>query len=135
MQTRSVKCPNCSAPLALELGQVETGCEFCGSRLRFVPGQEELEVVRTREEMKRRERVAVQQIILEQKLRQEEAERWREMAGRVAIRALPVVGEAAGKALFRSAVGRGQGCLGCGCGLVVVFLTGLAAVATALASR
>ena len=53
-------CPNCSAPLAVELGQVEVLCEFCDSRLRLIPGRDELAVVRTREEMKYRERVAVQ---------------------------------------------------------------------------
>ena len=85
MQTVAHDCPNCSAPLKVPLGEVETGCEYCGSRLKLLPGESELAVVRTREEMKRRERVEVQRLILEQKLRQEELARWRETAGKVAI--------------------------------------------------
>jgi hypothetical protein len=97
--------------LQVELGETELHCPFCASLLRFVPGQEELAVVRTREEMKYRERVAVQKAILEKQLRQEELARWRATAARVAIASLPVIGEAAGKAAFRMALRRG----GCGC--------------------
>jgi len=49
LKTVSLGCPNCSAPLSVPLGEVETGCEFCGSELRLLPGEQELEVVRTRE--------------------------------------------------------------------------------------
>jgi hypothetical protein len=80
----------------------------------MLPEGAELEVVRTREEMKRRERVDVQRLILQKRLQEEEAERWRQAAGRVAIAALPVVGDVAGRALFGAAMRRG-GCLGCGC--------------------
>jgi uncharacterized Zn finger protein (UPF0148 family) len=108
-------CSNCSAPLEVELGQVEVFCEFCDSQLRIVPGEDELAVVRTREEMKYRERVAVQKAILRQRLEREEAERWRQTAAKVAIAALPVVGRSAGRGLFNAALQRGGGCLGCGC--------------------
>lgn len=122
-------CPNCGAPLAVPLGETEVACEYCSSLLRFVPGAEELEVVRTREEMKYRERVAVRKQILRNQLHQEEMDRWRQTAAKVAISALPVVGEAAGNALFRSALRRGGGCFGCGClGLVaglIALLAGL----------
>ena len=128
MQTIAIDCPNCSAPLPVPYGETETGCEFCGSRLRHVPGATELEVVRTREDMKRRERVEVQRIILEQRLRQEEAARWRELAGKVAISALPVVGTHVGRAAFNAAMRRG-----CGCGCVVVVALVLAAGAAVAA--
>jgi len=108
-------CSNCSAPLEVELGQVDVFCEFCDSRLRIVPGEDELAVVRTREEMKYRERVAVQKAILRQKLEREEAERWRQTAAKVAIAAVPIVGRAAGRGLFNAALSRGSGCFGCGC--------------------
>ena len=108
-------CANCSAPLEVELGQVEVFCEFCDSHLRIVPGEDELAVVRTREEMKYRERVAVQKAILRQKLEREEAERWRQTAAKVAIAAVPLVGRAAGRGLFNAALARGGGCLTCGC--------------------
>jgi len=112
----SVHCPNCSAPLDVALGETEVLCPYCASKLRLVPGESELQVVRTREEMKYKERVAVQKALLEKQLRQEELARWRETAAQVAIKALPVVGEAAGKAVFRAAVrggaGSGLGCLG-----------------------
>ena len=114
MQTRTFHCKNCSAPLQVPLGEVETVCEFCSSRLRFIPGSEELEVVRTREEMKYRERVAVEKQILRNRLHHEEMNRWRETAAKVAIAAGPVVGRTAGRALFGAAVERGGGC-GCGC--------------------
>jgi len=114
-------CPNCGAPLDVPLGETEVACEYCSSLVRFVPGAEELEVVRTREEMKYRERVAVQKQILRNQLHREEMDRWRQTAAKVAISVLPLVGEAAGKALFRSAVRRGGGCFGSGClGLVLV---------------
>lgn len=125
METRTVKCPNCSGPLTLPLGEVEAICSYCASRLRFLPGSEELEVVRTREDMKRKERVEVQRILMENRLREAESERWRQMAGKVAIQALPVVGDVAGKALFGAALERTKGCLGCGC---VLLLGGLLAV-------
>ena len=119
-------CPNCAAPTTLPLGEVETVCEYCGSHLRFLPDEREMEVVRTRENMKRRERVAIQKAMLKKQLEQEELARWRETAAKVAVAALPVVGDVAGRALFRSAVHRGgAGCSGCGC---------LAAVAMALAA-
>ena len=120
-------CANCSAPLDVELGQVEVFCEFCDSELKIIPGQEELAVVRTREEMKYRERVAVQKAILRQKLEREEAERWRQAAAKVAIAALPIVGRSAGRGLFNAALARGGGCLACGClvllALALPFLT------------
>ena len=122
-------CPNCSAPLRVELGQVEVLCEFCDSQLRIVPGKDELAVVRTREEMKYRERVAVQKAILHQKLEREEAERWRQVAAKVAIAAVPVVGRAAGRGLFNAALDKGSGCLGCGC---LVVLTAVGAVLVTL---
>jgi uncharacterized Zn finger protein (UPF0148 family) len=121
-------CPNCSAPLELELGQVEVLCEFCDSQLRLIPGKEELAVVRTREEMKRRERVAVQKEILRQKLEREETERWRQTAAKVAIAAVPVVGRAAGRGLFNAALDRGRGCLGCGCLALLALAAGVLAV-------
>ncbi len=108
-------CSNCSAPLEVELGQVEAFCDFCDSHLRLIPGEDELAVVRTREEMKYRERVAVQKAILRQKLDREEAERWRQAAAKVAIAAVPVVGRAAGRGLFNAALRSSSGCLGCGC--------------------
>jgi hypothetical protein len=114
METRTIHCPNCSAPLAVPLGETETLCSFCVSRLRFIPEQGELEVVRTREEMKRQERVEVQRIILQKQLEAQETERWRQVAARVAIASLPVVGDVAGRALF-GAVFSSEGCLGCGC--------------------
>jgi uncharacterized Zn finger protein (UPF0148 family) len=126
MKPSSVHCPNCSAPLEVELGETEVLCPFCASRLRFVPGREELEVVRTREEMKYRERVAVQKAILQKRLRQEELARWRTTAANVAIAALPVVGEAAGKAAFRMALTRSRGA-GCGCSGVLAALIALVA--------
>jgi hypothetical protein len=110
------------------LGQVEVQCEFCDSQLRILPGKEELAVVRTREEMKYRERVAVQKEILRQKLEREEAERWRQTAAKVAIAAVPVVGEAAGWALFNAALQRGGGCLGCGCLTLLALVAGVLAV-------
>jgi uncharacterized Zn finger protein (UPF0148 family) len=115
MKAHSHHCPNCSAPLEVPLGEVEVVCAWCGSRLRFIPEAEELEVVRTREEMKYRERVAVQKQILRNRLEQEEMERWRQVATRVAIAAMPVVGGAAGRAMFGAATERGGGCVGCGC--------------------
>ena len=121
-------CPNCSAPVKVPLGEVEVHCEYCGSQLRFIPEAEELEVVRTREEMKYRERVAVEKQILRDKLQQEEMDRWRETAAKVAIAAVPVVGRTAGRALFGAAVERGGGC-GCGC---LAVLGGLLAAALAL---
>jgi hypothetical protein len=115
METHHLGCPNCGAPLDVPIGEVEALCEYCTSRLRFLPEENELEVVRTREEMKKRERVEVQKQILRNKLQQEEMDRWRQTAARVAIAALPVVGEAAGKAAFGTALRHGGGCSGCGC--------------------
>jgi len=124
-QAHGHHCSNCSAPLEVELGQVEVFCEFCDSHLRIVPGEDELAVVRTREEMKYRERVAVQKAILRQKLEREEAERWRQTAAKVAIAAVPLVGRAAGRGLFNAALRSGGGCFGCGClGLLVAVVLG-----------
>jgi hypothetical protein len=130
METRTIHCPNCSAPLSVPLGETETLCTFCASRLRLIPGRDELEVVRTREEMKRRERVEVQRLILQKRLEEEEAERWRQTAARVAIASLPVVGDLAGRALFGAVMRRG-GCLGCGC-LPVLAIAAVVATAAAL---
>ena len=126
-ETRSLKCPNCAAPVDVPLGEVEHYCAYCASRLRLLPGEQEMEVVRTREEMKHRERVVAQQQILRNQMHHEEMDRWRRTAGQVAVSALPLVGEVAGKAMFRSAMARGGGCLGCGClGAVVAVLAALA---------
>jgi len=124
METVTRGCPNCGAPVTVPLGEVETVCEYCGSQLRFLPGEEEMEVVRTREEMLHRERIAVQKAHLKKRLQQEEMARWREMAGRVAISAMPVVGDAVGRAMFRTAVNRGSGA-GCGCLGVLAALGGI----------
>jgi hypothetical protein len=130
METKDINCPNCAAPLHVPLGEVETVCEYCGSHLRFLPGEEEMEVVRTREEMKYRERVAIQKAHLRKQLEQEELDKWRDTAGKVAIAALPVVGDVAGRALFRSAAhSRAGGCVGCGClGVVIAIAAGAAAI-------
>ncbi len=127
-QAHGHHCSNCSAPLEVALGQVEVLCEFCDSRLRIVPGKDELAVVRTREEMKYRERVAVQKAILRQKLEREEAERWRQIAAKVAIAAVPIVGRAAGRGLFNAALERGSGCLGCGCFTLLTVVVAVLAV-------
>ncbi len=89
-EASSHHCPNCSAPVEVPLGEVEIFCDYCDSQLRFIPEAEELEVVRTREEMKYRERVAVEKQILRNKLHHEEMDRWRETAAKVAIAAVPV---------------------------------------------
>lgn len=120
METKTFHCPNCSAPLEVAIGEVEVLCHFCESRLTLKPDAEELEVVKTREEMKYRERVAVSKAILQKQLEQEEAEKWRQTAAQVAIAALPVVGSTIGRGLFRSALGRSRGCLGCGCLLFIL---------------
>jgi uncharacterized Zn finger protein (UPF0148 family) len=125
---QSHHCANCSAPLEVELGQVEVFCEFCDSELKIVPGEDELAVVRTREEMKYRERVAVQKAILRQKLDSEDAERWRQTAAKVAIAALPIVGRSAGRGLFNAALARGGGCFGCGCLALLAAVLSLLAV-------
>jgi hypothetical protein len=96
------------------LGEVEVFCDYCASQLRFIPRAEELEVVKTREQMKHRERVAAQQQILRNRLHHEEMDRWRETAAKVAIASVPILGRTAGRALFNQAVSRGGGC-GCGC--------------------
>jgi uncharacterized Zn finger protein (UPF0148 family) len=130
---RSVKCPNCSAPLLVPLGETEVDCPYCDSRVRFIPGSEELEVVRTREELKYRERVALQQTRMRQQLEQDEAERWRQTAAKVAIAAVPLIGRTAGRAFFDATLRRGGGgCLGCGCLLPLGLL--LAGIASALAA-
>ena len=85
METRTFGCPNCGAPLDVPLGEVEALCEYCRSKLRFIPEENELEVVRTREEMKHRERIAVEKQILRNKLEHEEMDRWRETASKVAF--------------------------------------------------
>jgi uncharacterized Zn finger protein (UPF0148 family) len=112
------KCPNCGAPLDAVIGDVEDICEYCGSLIRLIPEAEELEVVRTREDMKRRERVAIQKEKLRRHAEQQEMERWRRAAATVALRAMPIIGDAAGRAVFRGAMGRG----GCGCAGCVVFV-------------
>ncbi|MDF1563737.1 MAG: hypothetical protein P1V51_11885 [Deltaproteobacteria bacterium] len=132
MTTETRNCANCAAPLELPLGEVEALCEYCGAHLRFLPEEGELEVVRTREEMKYRERVAVQKAILQKKLEQEERERWRRTAGQVAIAALPLIGQSAGRAFFRATLERKGGCLGCGCLGFLLALAGLAAAALCL---
>lgn len=127
MDAKELHCPNCSAPLKVPPGEVDVLCEFCESRLTFVPSTQEMEVVRTREDMKRKERVEVQRLQLQKQLQQEETERWRQTAAQVAISTLPVVGTAVGRGLFRAALGRGRGCMGCGC--LLPLLLGLAALA------
>jgi len=127
MDAKELHCPNCSAPLKVPPGEVDVLCEFCESRLTFIPSTQEMEVVRTREDMKRKERVEVQRLQLQKELQQEETERWRQTAAQVAISTLPVVGTAVGRGLFRAALGRGRGCLGCGCLLPLLF--GLLALA------
>ena len=124
METRHFGCPNCGAPLDVPLGDVEALCEYCRSRLRFIPEDNELEVVRTREEMKRRERVEVEKQILRNRMQQEEMDRWRETAAKVAIAAVPIVGRTAGRAAFNAAASRGGGCGGCGCMAVLAALAG-----------
>ena len=126
------KCPNCGAPLKVPLGEVEVFCAYCDSQLRFLPGAEELEVVRTREEMKYRERVAVEKARMRNELQQAEMDKWRETAGKVAISALPLVGEAAGKTLFRAAMARGSGCFGCGCFSILAVVALVTWLATSL---
>ena len=120
MDTKELHCPNCSAPLKVPPGEVDVLCEFCESRLTFVPSTQEMEVVRTREEMKRKERVEVQRLQLQKELEQEEGDRWRQTAAQVAISALPVVGTAVGRGIFYGVLRRGRGCLGCGCLLPVL---------------
>ncbi len=127
-EAASHHCPNCSAPVEVPLGEVEVFCAYCDSQLRFIPEAEELEVVRTREEMKYRERVAVEKQILRNKLHHEEMNRWRETAAKVAIAAVPVVGRSAGRALFNASLQKGGGC-GCGClALIAAVLGSLLAV-------
>jgi hypothetical protein len=125
------KCPNCAAPLDAAIGDVEDICEYCGSLIRLIPEAEELEVVRTREDMKRRERVAIQKEKLRRHVEQQEMERWRRAAAGVALRAMPIIGDAAGRAIFRGALRRG-GCGCIGCGLLVVLATGSAVSAAAM---
>jgi len=118
-------CPNCSAPVDVPLGEIEVFCEYCDSQLRFIPEAEELEVIRTREEMKYRERVAVEKQILRNKLHREEMDRWRETAAKVAIASVPVVGRTAARTLFGAALRKGGGC---GFGCLAVFGALFAAV-------
>lgn len=130
---QSLKCPNCSAPMTVPLGETETHCDFCDSRVRLLPGGNELEVVRTREEMKYKERVALAQTRLRQQLEQEEAARWRQTAAQVAIAVLPVIGRSASRTMFEIALGgAGRGCLGCGCVLPLLAVLAGAASAAAL---
>ena len=82
------------------IGEVEALCGYCASRLKFIPEDNELEVVKTREEMKHRERVEVEKQILRNRLKKEEMDRWRETAAKVAIAAVPIVGRTAGRAAF-----------------------------------
>jgi hypothetical protein len=133
---RSVKCPNCSAPMLVALGETDVDCGYCDSLVRFLPGSEELEVVRTREELKHRERVALQQTRMRHELEQEEAERWRQTAAKVAIAALPIVGRSAGRVAFEAVLGRRtRGCLGCGCVLPLAIVSGSLVVLVATALR
>jgi len=119
--------------MLVPLGETELDCDYCDSRVRFLPGSDELEVVRTREELKTRERVALQQTRMRHQLEQEEAERWRQTTAKVAIAALPIIGRTAGRALFDAALRRpGSGCLGCGCLLPLAVLLASAAAALAL---
>jgi uncharacterized Zn finger protein (UPF0148 family) len=124
-EAESQHCPNCSAPVEVPLGEVEVFCEYCDSQLKFIPEAEELEVVRTREEMKYRERVAVEKQILRNKLHREEMDRWRETAAKVAIAAVPMVGRTAGRALFNASLRKGSGC---GCLAVLGALLGALAL-------
>lgn len=134
MEEKDLKCPNCAAPLDLPMGETEVLCDFCESRLKFLPDTREMEVVRTREEMKYKERVEVRKLVLQKQLKQEEAEAWRRTAAEVALRALPVVGTAVGRGLFRAALGRSSGCLGCGClTTLLALLAGILALATLMA--
>jgi hypothetical protein len=112
------------------LGEVEMTCAFCESSLRFIPGTEEMEVVRVREEMKAKERVAVEHERLRKEHERKEADAWRQTATDVAMKALPVLGGSAGRAIYRAAFGRRRGCLGCGCvvPIVVAALSAAAAV-------
>jgi uncharacterized Zn finger protein (UPF0148 family) len=123
MEHQHFGCPNCGAPLNVPFGEFEAVCEYCRSRLRFLPEEKELEVVRTREEMKHRERMEVEKQILRNRLEQEEMDRWRETAAKVAIAAVPIVGRTAGRAAFNAAAARGGGCGGCGClGLIAALI-------------
>lgn len=131
MEDRHRHCPNCSAPLDVPLGETEVLCEYCETKLRFEPGEGELAVVRTREEMKYRERVAVRQVVLRHELEREKAEAWRRTAAQVAIAAAPFVGAALARGAFRAALGRPAGCLGCSVTLAAVVL-GFAALLLAL---
>jgi hypothetical protein len=115
MEEKTLKCPNCSAPLHVPLGETDALCDFCESRLKLLPDGREMEVVKTREEMKYKERVEVRRLVLQKQMDQEEHEAWRRTAAQVALQALPVVGTAMGRGLFRAALGRSSGCLGCGC--------------------
>jgi hypothetical protein len=129
VECRHLGCPNCGAPLDLPLGEVEALCEYCASRLKFIPQDNELEVVKTREEMKHRERVAVEREILRKRYEQEEMDRWRRTAARVAIASVPILGRTAGRAAFNAAVRRGGGgCSGCGCLALVASLVAAGAI-------
>lgn len=125
MEPDTRHCPNCSAPLNLRIGETEVVCGYCESRLKVVPGATELEVVRTREEMKYRERVAVRQLVMRRELERDEAAAWRRTAAQVAISAAPAVGGAVARAAFRAALGR-PGC-GPGCGCLVTLTAALLA--------
>ncbi len=127
MKDETRHCPNCSAPVEIPVGETKAVCHFCESRLRFLPEAGEMEVVRTREEMKYRERVAVRQIVLQQQLQKEEAEAWRRTAAQVAISAAPLLGAAVARGVFHLALGRRPGCIGCGCLLPLLTLFALAA--------
>ncbi len=130
MEPRHLGCPNCGAPLDLPLGEVEALCEYCASRLRFIPEDNELEVVKTREEMKHRERVAVEKEILRKRFEQEEMDRWRQTAAKVAIASVPILGCTAGRAAFNAALRRGGGgCGGCGCVVLIAALLAAGAFA------
>jgi hypothetical protein len=122
VETRNLKCPNCGAPTELALGEVEALCQFCGSRVAHLPGEGELEVVRTREEVKARERLDVERLEQQRRLRELEGERWRQAAGKVAAAVLPALGRSAGRAAAEAVLARGGGCLGCGCSVALALL-------------
>jgi len=102
-------------------GEVEVDCDYCDSRVRLLPGSDEMEVVRTREELKSRERVTLEQ----ERLRRQVSRR-RPSAGARPPRAWPLprcpCWAAARVAPRRRALRRPGGCLGCGCLLPLALL-------------
>ena len=86
-----------------------------------------MEVVRVREELKSQERVETELERIQKDHARRESEAWRRTATDVAMRALPVIGGAAGRAILRGAFGRRR--IGCGC---VIPLVAMALSAAAL---